>query len=153
MTTAKTNPRPYIAPAWQAAHLAALPVGGKALLIVPCEPQPPEDADEVFAWFALNIVAEMKAPEGAWYRRRATPHFLCESPFGHIGSILSIKAAGDFRVTSVDLRRSDLMTDLEALRWGTFAWAENPKRLWVQDYPKHPWGAWAWFVTVEKAER
>jgi hypothetical protein len=60
------------------------------------------------------------------------------------------------RTTAVDLRRTDSMTEEEAVAWGVSRqWSKShrvtvAKNCWDQDHPSHPWGAWAWFVGVEK---
>jgi len=56
-------------------------------------PQPPDGLHETFAWFAPEIPATEKAPEGFWYRDGTGLRFHARSPFGAPGSHLWVREA------------------------------------------------------------
>lgn len=149
------NPIPYAPAPWQLPRLAAAKPGEEVLLVEVVEPQPEMESE----WLWLPL------PRGGKLGQHKDDHEsiarLCNvyCPLGPVGSIIRIEGAGDFRTTDIDLRRTDSMTESESLAWGVSRqWSEShrvavAKNCWNLDHPSHPWGAWAWFVKIERIER
>jgi len=136
------NPLPFAPPAWQLPHLRSLKPGERRLLVVLAEPQPSP------GFLARGVVGVVPDMDGVrWFMADGMSE-LVKCPLGPVGSIIRIEGVGDFRNAAVDLRRTDTMTEEEALAWGCPVY----QIAWELDHPQHPWGAWAWFVGAERME-
>ena len=119
------------------------------------KPQPPNDATDVFSWYAPHLPDEVKAPEGLWYwvSEGLRHHVAC--PYGKPGDRLWVREK--FALSVFDPEGGDHHDD--PTNWNPIYFADDPDdQSWTDGdgHPiKAPWRAsihmpkWASRITLE----